>query len=152
MRRMLAPLQGDVRMSLQSSPDARPPLPEIAGYRLLRVIAEGTTSIVYLAEQASLGRQVALKVMRADALHDEVSRRRFENEIRTIGRLDHPHIVGIHHIGRTADGLPYYAMPYLAHGHLRQRDFRGDEAKVREVLRGLLSALGYAHGRGVIHR
>ena len=127
-------------------------MPAVAGYRLQRVIAEGAMSVVYLAEQEALGRQVALKVMRQDALEDEVSRRRFENEIRTVGRLDHPHIVGIHHIGRTDDGLPYYAMPYLAHGHLRHRDFRGDEAAVREVLRGLLSALSYAHGRGVIHR
>ena len=149
---MLVRLQGEVRMSMHSSQSTKPLLPEIAGYRLLRVIAEGATSIIYLAEQESLGRQVALKVMRADALHDEVSRRRFENEIRTIGRLDHPHIVGIHHLGRTADGLPYYSMPYLSHGHLGQRDFRGDEAEVRRVLRGLLSALAYAHGRGVIHR
>src|SRR5690606_37275779 len=146
----LAP-QGGIQMTLQPSPHATP-MPTISGYRLLRVIAEGATSVVYLAEQESLGRQVALKVMRADALHDEVSRRRFENEIRTVGRLDHPNIVGIHHLGRTADDLPYYSMPYLAHGHLRQRDFRGDEAAVRRVLRGLLSALAYAHGRGVIHR
>lgn len=139
-------------MSMHSSRNTGRPLPQIAGYRLLKVIAEGATSIIYLAEQESVGRQVALKVMREDALHDEVSRRRFENEIRTIGRLDHPNIVGIHHLGRTADGLPYYSMPYLAHGHLGQRDFRGNEAEVRRVLRGLLSALAYAHGRGVIHR
>ncbi|NLB57108.1 MAG: protein kinase [Gammaproteobacteria bacterium] len=138
-------------MTLQPSLHATP-MPAISGYRLLRVIAEGATSVVYLAEQESLGRQVALKVMRADALHDEVGRRRFENEIRTVGRLDHPNIVGIHHLGRTADDLPYYSMPYLAHGHLRQRDFRSDEAGARRVLRGLLSALAYAHGRGVIHR
>lgn len=127
-------------------------MPVIIGYRLLRLLAEGSTSIIYLAEQESLGRQVALKVMRPDALADEVSRRRFENEIRTVGRLDHPNIVGIFHIGRTVEGLPYYSMPYLANGHLGQRDFRCDEAGAREVLRGLLSALAYAHGRGVIHR
>src|SRR5690554_99925 len=139
-------------MTMQPSPPSATPMPAITGYRLVRVIAEGATSVVYLAEQEALGRQVALKVMRPEALEDEVGRRRFENEIRTIGRLEHPHIVGIHHIGRTDDGLPYYSMPYLSHGHLRQRDFRGDEARVREVLRGLLSALSYAHGRGVIHR
>ncbi|MGY0634354.1 bifunctional serine/threonine-protein kinase/formylglycine-generating enzyme family protein [Luteimonas sp. A478] len=137
---------------MQPSPQNSASMPVIVGYRLLRVLAEGITSIVYLAEQESLGRQVALKVMRPDALADEVSRRRFENEIRTVGRLDHPHIVGIFHIGRTAEGLPYYSMPYLANGHLGQRDFRNDEAGAREVLRGLLSALAYAHGRGVIHR
>lgn len=139
-------------MTIQPSPPNSASMPEIVGYRLLRVLAEGLTSIIFLAEQESLGRQVALKVMRPDALADEVSRRRFENEIRTVGRLDHSHIVGIFHIGRTTDGLPYYSMPYLANGHLGQRDFSNDEAGAREVLRGLLSALAYAHGRGVIHR
>ena len=115
-------------MSMQSSPNNKPPLPEIPGYRLLRIIAEGATSVVCLAEQESLGRQVALKVMRADALDDEVSRRRFENEIRTIGRLDHPNIVGIHQIGRTADDRPFFVMPHMTRGHLGQRDLAGRPA------------------------
>ena len=101
-------------------------LPQIAGYRLTRVIGHGGMSTVYLAEQTSLDREVAIKVMLPEALADEVSRRRFENEARTIARLEHPHIVGIYEIGRTADGLPYYAMPFLAHCHLGQRDVAKD--------------------------
>ena len=66
-------------MSMRPSPPNNGPMPVIIGYRLLRLLAEGSTSIIYLAEQESLGRQVALKVMRPDALADEVSRRRFEN-------------------------------------------------------------------------
>ena len=85
---------------------ARTPLPEIAGYRIVRVLGEGGMSTVYLGTQLSLGREVAIKLMRPEALADEVSRRRFENEARTIARLEHPHIVGIHEVGRTADGLP----------------------------------------------
>jgi hypothetical protein len=131
-------------------------LPEIPGYKLLRVLGNGGMSTVYLGRQVSLGREVAIKVMLPEALADEVSRRRFENEARTIARLEHPHIVGIHEVGRTKDGLPYYAMPYLARGHLGQRDFTGDgpddHKRVRGVLRGLLDALEYAHGRGVVHR
>ena len=126
--------------------------PEIAGYKLLRAIGDGGMSKVYLAEQVSLGRQVAIKVMLPQALADEVSRRRFENEARTIARLEHPHIVGIHDVGRTTDGLPYYAMPYLARGHVGQRDFTQDEARVLATLRALLSALDYAHVRDVVHR
>src|SRR5690606_3060656 len=83
---------------------------------------------------------------------DEVARRRFENEARTIARLEHPHIVGIHEVGRTADGLPWYAMPWLPRGHVGQRDLTGDPQRVREILRALLSALSYAHARGVVHR
>ena len=132
--------------------DAARPMPEIPGYRLSHEIGQGGMSTVWLGTQLSLGREVAIKVMLPDALADEVSRRRFENEARTIARLEHPHIVGIHEVGRTADGLPWYSMPHLPRGHAGQRDFRGDEARVREILHALLSALAFAHARGVIHR
>lgn len=139
-------------MSQTTSGYESPALPQIAGYRLLRVIGHGGMATVYLGTQLSLGRDVAIKVMRPETLADEVSRRRFENETRTIARLEHPNIVGIHDVGRTADGLPWYAMPHLPHGHLGQRDLRGDQARVRAILQALLSALAYAHARGVIHR
>src|SRR5690606_6104566 len=57
-----------------------------------------------------------------------------------------------HEVGRTADGLPWYSMPHLPRGHLGRRDFTSDHARVRETLHALLSALSYAHARGVIHR
>jgi serine/threonine-protein kinase PpkA len=131
------------------------PMPGIPGYRLLRVLGHGGMSTVYLAEQESLGRQVAVKVMLPEALADEVSRRRFENEARTVARLEHPHIVGIFAVGRTTDDLPWYAMPCLPRGHLGQRRFHEDpdgEATITAILRALLSALDYAHARGVVHR
>ncbi|MBB6599131.1 bifunctional serine/threonine-protein kinase/formylglycine-generating enzyme family protein [Luteimonas sp. MC1825] len=127
-------------------------MPEIAGYRLTRVLGAGGMSTVYLGEQRSLGREVAIKVMLPDALTDEVSRRRFENEARTVARLDHPNIVGIHDVGRTGEGLPYYSMPHMAHGHLGQRDLRGKEPQVRAILQALLDALRHAHARGIVHR
>lgn len=135
-----------------NGPEDPTTLPEIAGYRVVRVVGHGGMATVYLGTQLSLGRDVAIKVMRPEALADEVSRRRFENEARTIARLEHPNIVGIHEVGRTADGLPWYAMPYLPQGHLGRRNLTQDHARVREVLRALLSALAYAHARGVIHR
>ena len=115
-----------------------PPLPDIAGYRVLRVLNHGGMSTVYLGQQLALSREVAIKVMQPQALADEVSRRRFENEARTIARLEHPHIVSIYEVGRTGDGLPYYSMPYLARGHLGQRSFIGkngvtDEARVIDI-------------------
>ncbi|MEO5963652.1 MAG: bifunctional serine/threonine-protein kinase/formylglycine-generating enzyme family protein [Thermomonas sp.] len=126
--------------------------PQVDGYRIVKVIGHGGMSTVYLADQASLGRKVALKVMLPEALADEVSRGRFENEAHTIARLQHPNIVSIHEVGRTADGLPFYSMPYLSHGHLAQRDLRGDQPRVAEILRVLLQALDYAHVRGIVHR
>lgn len=130
-----------------SEPSAR-----IDGYRMLRTIGHGGMSTVYLARQEALGRDVAVKVMLPEALEDETSRRRFENETRTIARLEHPNIVGIYEVGRTREGLPYYAMPYLRRGHLGQRDGSRNHATARQTLRALLQALDYAHARGVVHR
>ncbi|MBU8975079.1 MULTISPECIES: bifunctional serine/threonine-protein kinase/formylglycine-generating enzyme family protein [unclassified Lysobacter] len=132
--------------------DNTSPLPEIAGYRLHKVINHGGMSTVYLGNQLALAREVAIKVMLPLALADEVSRRRFENEVRTIARLEHPNIVGIHEVGRTFDGLPYYAMPYLPRGHLGQRELSKDEPRAIEIALTLLQALDYAHARGVVHR
>ncbi len=127
-------------------------MPEIPGYRVLRLLGRGGMSYVYLGVQESLDRQVAIKVIQPEALRDEISKLRFEREAQIIAKLQHPCIVGIYEIGRTEHGLLYYVLPYLARGHLGQRDLRGDQRGVIEVLRALLWALDYAHGRGVVHR
>jgi len=126
--------------------------PNIAGYRILKKLGQGGMATVYLATQQSLDRPVSIKVMEREALQDETSMQRFENEARTIAKLSHPGIVGIHEVGRTTDGRMYYIMPYLANGDLAQRDLRGDEPRIVDVLRTLLSALDYAHARGFVHR
>lgn len=127
-------------------------MPDIPGYRLLRILGHGGMSTVYLAQQLSLGREVAIKVMRQEVLTDETGRRRFENEARTIARLDHPHIVHIHEVGRTREGQPYHVMPVFPRGHLGKRNLTRDESRIREILEALLSALAYAHSRGIVHR
>ena len=125
--------------------------PRIPGYRMLRRLGQGGMATVYLATQESLDRPVSIKVMEPDALLDESSKQRFENEARTIAKLAHPGIVNIYEVGRTGDGRLYYSMAYLANGDLSQRDLRS-EAHIVEVLRALLSALDYAHARGIVHR
>ena len=127
-------------------------VPDIPGYRLLRILGHGGMSTVFLGQQLSLGREVAIKVMRQEVLTDEIGRRRFENEARTIARLDHPNIVHIHEVGRTPEGQPYHVMPVFPRGHLGKRNLTRDESRVREILEALLSALAYAHSRGIIHR
>jgi len=143
---------GDEMSARLQATDNPVSMPHIPGYRIVRVIGHGGMSTVYLGIQPSLSREVAIKVMRPEVLADEVSRRRFENEARTIARLEHPHIVSIHEVGRTAEGQPWYSMPYLGRGHLGQRDLTRDHVRVREILEALLSALSFAHARGVIHR
>ncbi len=127
-------------------------MPDIPGYQVMRRIGRGGMCYVYLGLQRSLDRQVAIKVMAPDALNDEIGKQRFEREARTIAKLEHPSIVGIHEVGRTPEGLLYYVLPYLSKGHVGQRDLTKDEPRVIEVLRSLLSALEYAHARGIVHR
>lgn len=126
--------------------------PAIPGYRFRKRLGQGGMATVYLATQESLDRPVSIKVMARDGLRDETSMQRFENEARTIAKLGHSGIVGIHEVGRTSDGQMYYVMPYLPNGDLAQRDLRNDEPQIVEVLRALLTALGYAHSHGIVHR
>lgn len=124
---------------------------DIPGYRILRRLGRGGMATVYLASQESLSRMVAIKVL-AERLPDEDMVRRFENEARTIARLDHPHIVSIFDVGRTSDGQIYYTMPYLPNGDLAERSVRDDPVRILEIVRALAQALGSAHDLGIVHR
>ena len=109
---------------------------------------------VYLAEQVSLGRQVALKVMSPMLIAaDSDFCERFVNEGRIIAKLRHQHIVTIHDIG-CADGRDYFmAMEYCPGGTLKQRILDGRaRQQPLTVLRQIAAALGYAHDHGFIHR
>ena len=119
---------------------------------MLRRLGQGGMATVYLAMQVSLDRPVSIKVMGREALLDEVSKQRFEHEAQTIAKLTHPCIVSIYEVGRTAEGQMYYIMPHLPNGDLSQRDLSNNEGRIVDVLRSLLSALGYAHARGIVHR
>lgn len=126
--------------------------PDIPGHRIIRRIGTGGMAAVYLAEQLGADRNVALKVLQAEHGAEPESVLRFENEARTIGRLDHPHIVRIFDVGRTADGQAYFSMPWLPRGDLTKQRDRHQPAIIISIMRALLQALAYAHKRGVVHR
>ena len=125
---------------------------DIPGYRLVRQLGQGGMATVYLATQTALGRQVAIKVLAAERTPSEELTRRFENETRTIARLDHPHIVSIYEVGRASTGQLYYTLPYLPNGDLSRRSFAEDPRGALNVLRCLAQALAYAHEQGIVHR
>ncbi|MBL8734474.1 MAG: serine/threonine protein kinase, partial [Planctomycetes bacterium] len=87
-------------------------LRQLGDFRIKQKLGEGGMGVVYLAEQCSLGREVALKVVRPELLLFEGARERFRREIDAVARLDDPAIVPILATG-AADGLPWYAMPRL---------------------------------------
>ena len=84
-------------------------------FRIVREIGRGGMGVVYEAEQISLGRRVALKLIPLGALFDDRQLQRFQNEARTAALLDHPHIVKVFTVGREGS-VPFYAMQ-LIDGH-----------------------------------
>ncbi len=118
-------------------------------------IGRGGFADVYKAEQISLRRTVAVKVLRAQA-SDAETEARFERECHAIGAVSsHPHIVGVHEGGFTRNGRAYLVMEYLPGGSLRdQLDDSGPLpiAQVVEISAKIARALGEAHRAGVLHR
>lgn len=84
----------------------------IDGYRIKRQIGRGGMGVVFEAEQISLGRTVALKVMPPAAVHNERTMDRFRGEATAVARLSHPRIVGVHGFN-VSDGIGYLAMEYV---------------------------------------
>jgi serine/threonine protein kinase/WD40 repeat protein len=84
----------------------------LGDFRLRREIGRGGMGVVYEAEQISLGRPVALKVLPHSAMFDPRHLQRFHNEARAAACLQHPNIVPVYAVG-TDRGVPYYAMQYI---------------------------------------
>ena len=127
-------------------------LPQIPGYKLLKVLKQSKRSRTFLAEQQSLARQVALKVLSEEFFDDPALRQRFVDEGKSAARLNHPHVLAVFDIG-SAGGFPFIATEYVPGGTLRER-MQQPMAPVEalRIARDLASALEYAHSQGVIHR
>src|SRR5262245_53468629 len=132
--------------------------PLLAGrYRLARLIGKGGMGEVIAARDEQVGRDVAIKRMRA-ASPSERSIQRFLREASIQGRLEHPAIVPVHEIGRDHDGLPFFVMKKLTGTTLskilvvpEQREAFG----LQRILRAFVDvclAVELAHVRGVVHR
>ncbi len=122
-------------------------------YKIEREVGVGGMATVYLASDLKHGRQVALKVLRAE-LTAAMGTDRFPREIQIIAQLQHPHIVPLYDSGE-ADGFLYYVMPFVDGESLRARLVRTGPLPVTEAVRLLFEitdALAYAHARGIVHR
>ncbi|MGB8852783.1 MAG: serine/threonine-protein kinase [Pirellulales bacterium] len=126
----------------------------LGGYRLVRRLGSGGMADVYLGEQVSLGRHVAIKVLRPETLRHPGAVQRFEQEARAAAALVHGNIVQIHEVA-CIDGIHMLVEEYVAGPSLKTwLQGRGplDTAQALTVLAQVGSALARAADRGVVHR
>ena len=122
-------------------------------YYLERGVGRGGTADVYLAMHTVLKRYAAVKVLHVCSLSQPEDVAAFEEEARTLAKLEHRHIIDIYHFGVEA-GIPYIVMRYAPES-MRQRHPRGSVLQPEIVVgyvRQIAEALQYAHDRGLVHR
>jgi serine/threonine protein kinase/tetratricopeptide (TPR) repeat protein len=135
--------------------DLKKHLQDVLGntYFFERELGAAGMSRVFIAHDMALRRKVVVKVLPPE-LAASVNLERFNREIQFAATLQHPHIVPVLTAG-VADGLPYYVMPFIEGESLGAKLKREGELSIQETIRILndvLSALAYAHERGIIHR
>jgi serine/threonine-protein kinase len=134
--------------------ESGPEIPrELGPYRLREVLGEGGMGVVYRAERADLGSEVAIKILR-DAWLSPARRERFASERRTLARLNHPNIARLYDADSLPDGTPWFAMELVAGepltDHCRQA---GATVPQRLALfRDVCEAVLHAHQHAVVHR
>lgn len=122
-------------------------------YEITRLLGRGGMAVVFLAQDLTLERQVAIKVLPPDVSQDTKLIPRFQQEAKTAAKLDHPNIIPIYRVESEA-GLNYFVMKYVTGHSLEQMLDKGPLPVdlARRVLREAAMALGHAHKRGIVHR
>src|SRR5437016_4187043 len=126
-----------------------------SSYTLEGEIGRGGMGVVFSARDERLKRKVAVKVLPPELAFREEIRLRFVREAETAARLSHPHIVPIHSVGESPDGLVYFVMAYVdgeSLGAKLKRRGRLPPDEARRIMQETADALGAAHGFGIIHR
>ena len=144
-------------------PQLRAPVPEpapawpptrLGGYRVVRELGHGGMGYVFEAEDETLGRRVAVKVLTPDLAERPDAAARFLREARAAAAVDHDNVVPVLHVGDEA-GTPYMVMPLLQGESLADRLKRGSKLPVAQVVRvgrDVAAGLGAAHLKGLVHR
>lgn len=150
--------QNASRCEADSSPLSSPrPFPfRVANrYQLNRLVGEGGMGSVFHAHDMRLGRDVAVKAIKAEHFNNDTIRMRFEQEARAVAKIDHPGVIAVFDSGELDDGSLYIVMEWL-----RGRDLavliksfgRGTPTQVATLLTQAAAALNAAHNAGLVHR
>jgi eukaryotic-like serine/threonine-protein kinase len=124
-------------------------------FELRHKIGAGGMGAVYAGWQRSVGREVAVKIIRADVAADPMSAKRFLREAKLSSRISHPNTVTLHEFGQTEDGLLYIVME-LVRGRTLAEVLRRDQvlstSRLIRIAVQLCDALEAAHNLGIVHR
>jgi len=126
---------------------------QLGPYKILASIGAGGMGEVYRAQDAKLGRDVALKVLPAEMAHDPERLARFHREAKALAQLDHPNIVTIHSV-EECNGVHFLTMQ-LVEGRSLDRVIPASGLpleQIVEIARALGDALAVAHDKGIVHR
>jgi serine/threonine protein kinase/formylglycine-generating enzyme required for sulfatase activity len=121
-------------------------------YEIQRVLGRGGFGIVYLAFDPQLGRQVALKVPRADRFANQSDLEKFLVEARTAARLKHPRLVAIYDVQQLGN-LPFIVQEYIESRNLAEwrTEVRPSFEQIAQIMVGVAEAVSYIHQEGLIH-
>ncbi len=126
---------------------------KVGRYKTKSELGRGGMATVYRAHDPSFNREVAVKVLPREMLHNLLTRSRFKRELKLIASLEHPAIVPVYDVGED-DGQPFFVMRYMSGGSLTDMIGKGQfplkDAAL--IIERLASALDYAHSRNIIHR
>ncbi len=128
---------------------------QLLNYKIVSLIGEGGMGNVYLGEHVSIGRKVAIKVLRPELASKEEIRGRFKNEAAVMAHLQHPGIVGLIDYLEQDDGL-YLIMEYVEGIEFTDLLKSLDEPlpidRAKDIMKKVLSAFAYAHKNNIVHR
>lgn len=123
-----------------------------ADYYLQDLLGEGGMGVVYRARQASIDREVAVKMLKPYSHHDPSQRRKFLSEAAVTGELDHPNIVPIYDLGENAEGALFYSMKMVQGTPWSKVIHEKTLPENLEIYLKVADAIAFAHARGVVHR
>jgi serine/threonine protein kinase len=126
----------------------------VGEYEIQSQIGEGAMGTVFSAVQPLIGKQVAIKVLKAELCANQASIDRFVHEAQAVNKIGHPNIVDVFSLGELPDGRAYMVMEWLRGEDLKARLARGPMAVADacDILDGIARALEAAHAKQIVHR
>jgi len=142
-------------MAADSKPSPEGGISAIAGYKLETRLGQGAMGVVYRATQASIGRPVALKVLRPKLAKNKTYVARFMREARSAARVEHPNIVAAYDVGQSEEGYHYFAMEFVEGDSLKRvvkKEGVLPEKRALETILGVAGGLEHASRVNMVHR